>query len=119
MKKTRIEIAKIDKGKLFIKQGDEYYLCDDVDILCAGFENSDGIILICGDTCRYITNTQIDVSYIINKLVECVDNIIKISDNEKFVIGANSAVFGKMTSMSNITTELNKIKKDLSEHKVI
>ena len=114
-----ILIAKIEKGIVYIKQDSAYYKADDVDFFCDAKADSQGVVLIDGMKKRYITDTQIDLNFSLQKVVDMIKQVKLITDNATYIIAAQAQVVGKIPSFAPISLELEAISKEIKDHKTI
>lgn len=70
-----IRIGRVREGKVEIQQGEAWSPADDVIILGAGAGDSDGFVLVGQSVTHYITNTQVDAAYMLDKLINLCDKI--------------------------------------------
>lgn len=112
----KILIAKMIGGVVMIRQGLEYSPALDVEFLNTGQAESDGIVLIDGARKRYITDTQIDTAFLLQKALDVIEQVTAISSSNAYVIGGVTPVFGAMPAFIPITAELEAIKIEIQGH---
>jgi hypothetical protein len=86
MDRVTIQPAKVVDGVVEILQGGEYIQAPDVVILGAGQADSIGFVLISENGAEYITNTQVDAAFMLEKMSEICDKIIDIGNTTTFAI---------------------------------
>jgi hypothetical protein len=86
MERLKIQQARIVSGTVEIFQGDQWLPADDTIINSIGAADSTGFVIIGIDSARYITNTQLDAVYILDKLTALCDQIIEIGNTITFAI---------------------------------
>lgn len=115
MERAIIQPARIQSGKVEIKQGEEWYLAEDVTTLSQGNSDSQGFAVIGDSVAVYIVNTQPDLQTTINQLVAVCDQLISIGDSQ-YIIGATGAAFG--TPLKSVSESSKQIKKQLEDLKL-
>lgn len=119
MSKTIVELARVAGGVVEILQNGEYSPADDVILLCEGSEDSTGVVLLDGVTTRYLTNTQIDTAFLLQKALAVVEQALAVSDSSAYLITATAPIYGKIAGFAPITAELEAIKSELEGHKLL
>ena len=116
---TQVFIARVVSGVVEILQDGEYSPASDVLMLNDGLEDSEGIVIINGLISRYMTNTQLDTTFILNQLLALTEQAINIADNATYVIGGVTPVYGKMAAFVPVTASLTAIKQEIEGHKIV
>lgn len=115
---TQVVLARVVAGVVEILQDGEYNPATDVLMLNNGAEDSEGIVIINGLVSRYMTNTQLDTAFILNKLLAVTEQAINVADNATYVIGGVTPVYGKMAAFVPVTASLTAIKQEIEGHKI-
>ena len=85
-----IKLAKVKDKVCYILQAGEYQKAEDVVINGIGDADSEGIVMIDDDLTRYISNTQLDLKYIIKELVKVTEQIVKITEVKHWISATDS-----------------------------
>ena len=109
-------IAKVEAGQVWILQGLEYSVADDVEMLNDGLAPSEGVVIIDGLKKRYITSTQIDTRFLLSRALDVIEQVSAISSNATYVIGGVTPVFGAMPAFIPVTAELEVIRLAIEGH---
>lgn len=86
MDRVTMQIAEVRSGVVWISQGDEFYEADDSIIIAEGAADSVGFVVISESGAKYITNTQVDTAYMLQKLSELCDHVISIGNTATYAI---------------------------------
>lgn len=86
MERVRIVIARVRDGVVEIQQGEPFVRADDVVILGAGQADSDGFVLVGESVCRYLTDTQVDMAFMVARLGELANQVANMGEVNTFAI---------------------------------
>jgi hypothetical protein len=119
MERLKIQPARVTGGVIEIAQGaDEngepiFLPADDGILFSAGQADSIGFVIIGSNSCRYITNTQIDAAYMLETLAALCDQIAAIGDHQTYVIGGVTPIFGPIIELVQIATDTKALKTEI------
>lgn len=118
MERVRKMVARVREGIVEIKQGEVWAPADDVVIIGAGAEDSDGFVLVGKMGGEYITDTQVDAAYMLAKIADLGDKIAALGDINSWVISADNQVRGVNADAQQIGQGAKMLADEAREYKL-
>lgn len=116
MERIRQVPAKVVDGVVQIKMGEEFFPASDVLLNSQGLADSEGFVLIGQESTRYITNTQVDAAFMLQKVIEVVNNLISVCESSGYAIPTSGTA--QIPGLVSIGSELRSINQELQEYKL-
>lgn len=114
--------ARIRDTKLEVEIGGKTQTPNDVINVSSGQSDSDGFLIMGAEFSIYITNTQLDTQFIVDKAIGIAEQAISMAGQQVVVSvsgGSGSPAVGtKQPLDSSAASELEKLKQELEELKL-
>jgi hypothetical protein len=117
MERLKIQPARVKNGVIEIEQGGEFLPAEDGILISAGQADSIGFVIIGINSCRYISNTQIDAAYMLETMAAICEQLAAVGNTITFAIP--SVGVAPNIELVAIAVEVNALKLQIEAKKLI